>query len=254
MKIAVFDTETVNTVKPFCYNVGVVIYDTEQDKTLLKKEWVIKDIWYNKPLFATAYYAEKRPIYVNRMRARKIKLVTYRECCKELLSIFNQYEVQFAYAYNSPFDDGVFKFNCEWFKVVNPFDNLPILDIATLVHHKIAFTSDYQNFCDKYELYTETGNYSTTAENVYRYITNQIDFIEEHTALNDSEIELEILLYCIEKGCEFGKEYKKYSSIPRIKELKFIDKRNGKDKIKEYVFKNCKRIRISKDKTQITIS
>ena len=45
-----------------------------------------------------------------------------------------------------------------------------------------------------------------------------------------------------------------YTVVPLNSKLKFIDKRNGKDKIKEYIFKNCKRIRISKDKTQITIS
>jgi hypothetical protein len=34
------------------------------------------------------------------------------------------------------------------------------------------------------------------AENVYRFIINNTDFIESHTALEDAEIETVILAYC----------------------------------------------------------
>ena len=61
MKICVFDTETTNLEKPFCYNVGFLIYDTDEQKILEKKEFVIEQVWHNIPLFSTAYYADKRP-------------------------------------------------------------------------------------------------------------------------------------------------------------------------------------------------
>ena len=51
MRITVFDTETISTNKPFVYNIGYLIYDTETDKTLLKKDFVVKEIWQNKELF-----------------------------------------------------------------------------------------------------------------------------------------------------------------------------------------------------------
>ena len=41
MNIMVFDTETVNLNKPFCYNVGYVIYNTDTDETLVKKDFVV---------------------------------------------------------------------------------------------------------------------------------------------------------------------------------------------------------------------
>ena len=69
MRICVFDTETTNLEKPFCYNVGYVIYDTDKHEIICKEEFVIEQIWHNAELFSTSYYAEKRPIYVNRMRA-----------------------------------------------------------------------------------------------------------------------------------------------------------------------------------------
>ena len=71
MKICVFDTETISIDKPFCYNVGYIIYDTEKKEIVLKKEFVVEQIWHNIALFSTAYFAEKRPFYVASMRAKK---------------------------------------------------------------------------------------------------------------------------------------------------------------------------------------
>ena len=41
MNIVVFDTETVSIDKPFCYNVGFVIYNTDLNKIIEKREYCI---------------------------------------------------------------------------------------------------------------------------------------------------------------------------------------------------------------------
>ena len=219
MNIMVFDTETVNLNKPFCYNVGYVIYNTDTDEMLAQKDFVVEQIWHNMPLFSTAYYADKRPIYVSRMRAKKTKMNKFGYICKEMIRDLNTFDVEYAYAYNSSFDEKVFEYNCDYFKCNNPFDTVPILDIRGNVHNSFAFTQKYKDFCEEYNLFTEKGNYSTTAETVYRYITGIIDFEEEHTALADSMIELVILIRTIDIfKLEYGKEYKTYTSIPRTTE------------------------------------
>lgn len=215
-KIVVFDTETTSIEKPFVYNIGYKIIDTETNTCLVKHDFVVEQVWHNKELFTTSYYADKRQEYINRMRAKtcimaKIGYIT-QTMCRE----FKFYQVESAYAYNSSFDDGVFEFNCEWFKVINPFDNIQIFDIRGYIFKTIAFTNEYKYFCDTHKLYTEKGNYSTTAESVYRFITNTPDFVEEHMALADSEIESEILLYCIKRGCEYDQNYKLYRSVPKF--------------------------------------
>lgn len=218
MNIVVFDTETTSLEKPFVYNIGFVIYDTTDRKALYKADYVVEQVWHNRELFTTAYYADKREGYISRMRGRTCEMEKLGYITQKMCRLFKDFNVKMAFAYNSPFDDGVFSFNCEWFKVKNPFDTVPIFDIRGYVHKTLAFSPDYQDFCEKNEYFTESGNYSTTAETVYRYITTCTDFIEEHTALADAEIELDILAYCIDRGCEWGKEYKVYRSIPREKE------------------------------------
>jgi hypothetical protein len=215
MNIVVFDTETINTEKPFCYNIGYVIYDTENKVVKEKKDFVVEQVWHNDMLYTTAYFSNKREIYVARMRARKTIMNKFGYICQEMVRDFDFYNVKSAYAYNSPFDVRVFSYNCEWFKCNNPFDNIEIYDIRGYVHKKLAFLKEYQDFCEENKLFTENGHFSTTAETVFRFIKQDMDFVEEHTALADSLIELEILNACVDLGCEYDKKYKTYQSIKR---------------------------------------
>lgn len=215
MRICIVDTETTSIEKPFAYNIGYMIYDTDEKAILLREDFIAEQIWHNLELFTTAYYADKREEYISAMKALKCRMEKLGYITQRMKRIFKAYEVTAAFAYNSPFDERVFNFNCDWFKIQNPFDNIPFYDIRGYVHQFLAFTPDYQAFCDKHKLYTENGNYSTNAENVYRFISQDTEFIEAHTALADCEIELKILLWCIDKGAEFAKAYKVYQSIPR---------------------------------------
>lgn len=223
MNIVIFDTETVGLNKPFCYNIGYIIADIETGEILRKREFIVEQIWDNLPLFETAYYAEKRPLYVSSMRGKKAKMMKYGFICQQMRRDFREYEVISAYAYNSNFDVRVFKFNCDWYKCMNPFDEIPVFDIRGYVHN-FMMTDDYKEFCEEQELFTEAGNYSTTAEAVYRYMKNDIEFKEAHTALADSEIEFEILQHCIILGADLNVPYQTFQSIERWtdKELNIV--------------------------------
>lgn len=222
MNICVFDTETTSLEKPFCYNIGYVILNDKWE-ILLQRSFVVQQIWHNLPLFSTAYYAEKRPIYVKEMRAKKTRMDKFGFICQQMIRDFQQFNVAAAFAYNSPFDEKVFNFNCDWFKVINPFDTIPIYDIRGYVHNSLM-KNDFFMFCEYNQLFTETGNYSTTAETLYKYISRDTEFIEAHTAIEDSLIEYQILKYCCENGAVLGEDYKAKKSIERKtkKELSIV--------------------------------
>ena len=216
MNICVFDTETTSLTKPFCYNVGYVIIDADSWKIQARRSYVVEQIWHNLPLFNSAYYAEKRPIYVNEMRARKTILEKFGYICQQMIRDFKNFQVFHAYAYNSPFDDKVFSFNCDWYKCNNPFDNVQIHDIRGFVHSWIV-GDVFKQFCDENQYFTESGNYSTTAETVFRFISGNKEFDEAHTALADAEIEAKILRACLECGAISTEDYPVQRSIEREK-------------------------------------
>ena len=249
MNIIIFDTETTSLEKPFCYNIGYVIYDTDADEVLITADFVVEQVWHNPMLFTTAYYADKRDEYIKAMRSRKATMNKFGYICQRMIRDMKMYNVVGAYAYNSSFDERVFDFNCDWFKCNNPFDDVPIYDIRGYAHHFICTTPHYKKWCEQYERFTDSGNYSTTAESVYQYISNDTDFIEDHTALSDSIIETEILIITISCGAEIGTDYKAFRSINRKVEKTFTVKFNGET----ILTKDCDTIRYMKTNNTVSL-
>jgi len=146
----------------------------------------------------------------------------------KMLRDIKKYNVVAAYAFNSTFDDRVFLHNCEWFKTRNPFDTIPIYDIWGYSSQFITNTQAYRDFAEANQCFTESGNISGNAENLYRFMTADPDFEEAHQGLQDVEIEAEILRECIKRGAEWDTEYKVVQKIPREIEHPYAIKVNGK--------------------------
>lgn len=213
MNILVFDTETTGLEKPYCYNVGYVVVNADNGERLVRRSFVVEQIWHNLALFNTAYYADKRPIYVADMRAKKTTMDKWGYIMGQMRRDIKTYEISDAYAYNSSFDDKVFSFNCEWFHTLNPLDEIAVHDIWATAQHFLV-DDNYKQFCEEHELFTETGNYKTSAESMFQYWFKE-DFTEEHTALADSEIEATLLLKAVSKGADLKTDYTLLRSIKR---------------------------------------
>ena len=54
MNVMIFDTETTSINKPFCYDVGWIIADSETEEILVRRHYVIEQVWHNLPLFESA--------------------------------------------------------------------------------------------------------------------------------------------------------------------------------------------------------
>lgn len=223
----VFDTETTGLDKPFCYDVGYAIYN-DDGQELTRRHFVIEQVWHNLPLFESAYYHEKRPLYIQLMRSKRAVMDKWGYVMRTMKRDILQHNVTAAYAYNADFDDKVFTFNCDWFKTNNPLENIPIFDIWGYVSQFISNSEEYQAFCEANQYFTDTGNYKASAEIVFRFISQNISFEEAHMGLKDVEIEAQILHHCFSIGAEKEIEYKVVKILPRLIEKPFTVKVNGK--------------------------
>lgn len=192
--IIVLDTETINLEKQFVYDLGYTIADGDGN-VIAKKSYIISQVYDNKELFATGYYSNKMPLYEQRLESGYSKKVGWGHAMRFLASDIKKYKVTDIYAYNSKFDAKAFAFMCAWFNIVNPLGAIEIKDIMDFIK-PITDTSDYQEFCRSNGFMTKhrRPRPQMKAETLYRYLTKNKDYEEEHTGLEDSLIELAILM------------------------------------------------------------
>lgn len=190
----VLDTETCGGMaKPLVYDLGYTIADNVGE-VIKTRSYVIKETFDNECLFNTAYYKDKRPLYLERLETKYSKLIKLKYALIQLLKDIKRYEVETLYAYNSRFDVRAIMSSVERFGLKsNPATE--IADIMELIGG-ITDTEDYQNFCEENGFMTKhkKPKPQKKAETLYRYLTNNPDYEEEHTALEDSKIELAILM------------------------------------------------------------
>ena len=194
---AIIDTETANGLKnPLCYDVAVIVFD-KKGIELFRKNWLVSNVWNNERMFKTAYYAWKRPLYDN---IEKEIVNTYTFIC-ELNEIIDNYQVNFLLAYNLKFDLNSINKTVERFTYNSKFntDNVEYIDVWNVAIDIIMNNNSYKSFCHENGFISDAGNYKTSAEICYRFLTNIIDFDESHTAMDDCEIEKEIFMTCIKR-------------------------------------------------------
>ena len=196
MKILVLDTETLGLTEPAVYDLGYLIYDTADGNIIVARDYITREIYDDDRKMQTAYYYNKRPVYEERLADGYCKKVAWRDACRILKRDINKHKPDGIYAYNSRFDTRSIQTTCDLLKVKNPTAD-GIRDIwKGMTDPHITQTDDYKEFCRRNGFMTKhkKPRPQEKAETVYRYLTKQTDYQEEHTALEDSKIELKILL------------------------------------------------------------
>ena len=113
-------------------------------------------------------------------------------------SICDFYGVRYMMAFNSAFD--FVKTACYSLIENREFIDIYLMSLQTITHLK-----KYATFCRENGFRSRSGkNVATSAESIYAFLTNNAEYKEEHTAFEDSKIEMEIFLAC-------QKTHKKYT-------------------------------------------
>ena len=76
----------------------------------------------------------------------------------------------------------------------------PLFDIWGLSCENLLNNDEYRQYCRDNNLTTASGKYyPTNAEVAYKFLKGQDDFVESHTAIEDADIECEILAEIFKK-------------------------------------------------------
>ena len=219
--------QKIAIAKPLIYDLGWQIVD-RLGNVYAKRNYLITEIFSVPSVFNTAYYKEKRPMYLEMLKNNEIELANWETVIDllnkdlEIVESVGAYNSMFDYKKALPFTDLYISklysadFH-EWEKMQNKFidkmleerhsssktfdpdhfnfrgNNYPMFDLWGLACEHIMNCNEYREMCQDFGWFSASGKYyKTSAETAYRFLRNNIDFIESHTALNDAEIETEI--------------------------------------------------------------
>lgn len=204
----VLDTETTNSIDdPLAYDVGFAVID-EEGRVYETYSFVVADVFLDKDLMENAYFKEKIPFYWEDIKAGRRILAKLSTIEWTLARIMKKYNTNIICAHNARFDyrstNSTLRYlTSSKYRYFFPY-GIEIWD--TLKMSRLAFNDEeYDNFCYDNNYITKNGRKRYTAEILYRFITNNNDFIESHTGLEDVLIEKEILVECLKRGVENGK-------------------------------------------------
>lgn len=215
--------------RPLIYDAGWTICD-RAGNIIDRKQFLVAETFSVPQVFNTAYYKEKRPIYLEMLRNGETTVQPWNVVIQALINDLER--VDAVGAFNSMFD----------FKKAIPFTELyirklysedyfaweaiqrriaqsiadghksdpdpnfepdvfrfrgkayPLFDLWGLSVSHLLNNVSYKTECLRHNLLTNSGTFfKSSAESTYQYLCDKYDFVEAHTALEDALIETFIL-------------------------------------------------------------
>ena len=204
----VLDCETTNTIDdPFAYDVGFAVVKATGE-VLESHSYVVADIFLDSEMMASAYFADKIPQYWEEIKSGKRLLRRYNTIRSILRDVVAQYGIRYVVAHNASFDYRSLNYtqrlltSSKW-RYFLPW-GVQMWDTLKMARECLGKNEDYIAFCKSNGFVTGKGQARLTAEIIHRFLTGDLEFVEEHTGLEDVLIEKDILAYCIANGVEDG--------------------------------------------------
>ena len=207
-RIMLVDTETTNSLDdPICYDVGYVVFDLVGN-IYEQGSMVNSDIFLDKEFMASAYYAEKIPQYWVDIWEKKRELLSWAKIKWRIFDACKRNNCRIVSAHNARFDylslnltqryitTSKWRFFMPW--------GVEWWDTLKMCREVLGVDDTYKNWCIENGFMTANNQPRYTAEIVYRYISNNLDFVESHTGFEDTMIEKEIFLYCVRQHPEIN--------------------------------------------------
>lgn len=197
--VMVLDVETANTTEDaLVYDLGFGVYDKKGNE-YMSKSLVITNIFDNeKDLMQSAYYSNKLPKYYEQLEKGTRERIGILQAKKLIREVMETYNIKEVYAYNANFDLNALNTTIRYISKSKIRYFFPYGTQIQCIWHMACQVICTQKRFIKANIVNERGNLITNAERVYSYIKN-IDFQEEHTGLEDTRIEAQILTHCLKQ-------------------------------------------------------
>lgn len=206
--ILLIDTETcpidrtIEGVDPsnmLVYDIGYRIID-KYGNCYLERSFIVDEIFFGEyQKMRNGYYYNKLPKYFLDLGNLNIEHLPFNDIVQIVRQDIADYRIKNICAHNARFDclalstttkylgcDYLLPYDIEWW------------DTMKMVKTTICAKKSYRQFCESngYMTKHKTPRPQTKAEVLYRFITNDTDFVEEHRAIYDARIESKILAEC----------------------------------------------------------
>lgn len=200
------DTETIGTLdnmeSVFPFDISIKIYDTDTEQVIKERCFLVRKFFNNKYVMMSSFSSTKYPEYEQKLQEdTRYSLNSVKEISEEIYKIINRYNIQVVVAHNGNFDLVALERLFSEFGIYNPFRKLDLLDTME-ISKIITFSNDYRNFCIRHQelqnrnkeskFITNSRRVRTTAESIYCYLVDNANYSEEHTGLEDIDIEIYI--------------------------------------------------------------
>lgn len=207
------DTETANSLEdPIVYDIGGAIHDKKGNVYETFSFVIYETFVLCADLMATAYYAEKIPNYRAQLAEGSRRMVRWSTARKVIAALCEKYNVKAIIAHNARFDVRAVNTTERWFtsskyRYFLPY-GIPVWDTLSMAEDTICKQKTYIAWAKENGYMRSKNRPRATAEILYRYISNDEDFAEEHTGLADVMIEYKIFVHCC-------RQHKKMEKLPR---------------------------------------
>lgn len=192
------DTETVGGAcgDNLIYHIGGLIHD-RQGNVIAGFNYIIAE---NYEMFDNAFYAKRNMArYDEMVRTGTATMISTEEMALAMIdNLCNYYGVDYMMAYNTGYD-----FTKTNAKIL--LDNREFIDLWLMANETLVQKKKYAEFCKENNFRTNGNNAKASAEVVYAFLTGNPSYEEEHTALEDAKIEMEIFKACINTHQRFTK-------------------------------------------------
>lgn len=206
----ILDTETASTACiPF--DIAYTIID-RAGNVIEQQNYLVADLFYSPIgqhlLMHDDYSKNKMQSYVELLQstAKTLNFAAIREQMRATIAQHNCTVI----AYNAKFDFECLTNFAQSFGFADFFTpETQVWDLWNIALHIICNSAKYVNFCKEHDFVSDKGNLKSSAEVVYRYLTQNTTFEEAHTALADTEIEAAIFTACLKRHAKLETNFVK---------------------------------------------